>query len=309
MIAVFGTICLDRIHRIPHLPPPGGYVEIMESIVQLGGEAANTAHALARWNARFELIGNPIGQGPVADEIRIQLAQHGLDNARLTLRDNPPPVCEIFVTPDGQRTMMGYGFAQLETVSESGVIHDLTGITWITVDPNLGMASRIAADRARTLGASVYWMDFPPPGSPNAPDYAPGDWWQSSTDRFGEPDHTELNQRLIKRLAEHGLNAVLTDGARGLISGGPKAQTQTLAAFSIEPRIDSTGAGDCFRAGMLYGLFKGWNRESTLAFASAAGALTCRGLGALSTTPTLAEIKALLNQNGFKIDESTSASP
>jgi sulfofructose kinase len=44
--------------------------------------------------------------------------------------------------------------------------------------------------------------------------------------------------------------------------------------------VDTTGAGDIFHAGFIYGLLQGWPLQRQLEFASAAAALNCRAVGA-----------------------------
>ena len=51
------------------------------------------------------------------------------------------------------------------------------------------------------------------------------------------------------------------------------------AAFQVNP-VDTTGAGDIFHAGFIYGLLQGWALARQLEFACAAAALNCTALGA-----------------------------
>ena len=46
------------------------------------------------------------------------------------------------------------------------------------------------------------------------------------------------------------------------------------------PVVDTTGAGDTFHAGFIYGLLQGWPLERRLDFGCAAAALNCMGVGA-----------------------------
>ena len=39
--------------------------------------------------------------------------------------------------------------------------------------------------------------------------------------------------------------------------------------------VDTTGAGDSFRAGVIYGLLQSWNDEMTIDFASVVAACVC----------------------------------
>ncbi|QYK52966.1 MAG: carbohydrate kinase family protein [Fimbriimonadaceae bacterium] len=294
MILVFGTICLDRIHRVPRLPKPGGYVEISESTTGLGGEAANTAFALQKWKATFKLIGNSLGTGITSELIYSYLKNCHLQHAVTPKMANPSPICEIMVTPDGQRTMFGLGFANLDHFSDPNLVKDLAA-SWLTVDPNLGDSSIVAAKNARDLGAKIYWMDFPVPKSKNALPYQPGDVWQSSTDQFGESQNVAKNIEFISQFHEQtGALVILSDGKYGFYACGASLPARHFQPFHVTPQIDSTGAGDCFRAGMIYSLDLNKSLSDCFAFAAAAGSLACRGLGATATIPTLDEIHQLL---------------
>ena len=67
--------------------------------------------------------------------------------------------------------------------------------------------------------------------------------------------------------------------------------------FTIQPpetmAIDATGAGDAFRAGLLYGLLRGFDLPRSLCWGVAAGTLKVRSLGAATTLPGFQEIEAL----------------
>jgi len=49
---------------------------------------------------------------------------------------------------------------------------------------------------------------------------------------------------------------------------------RTFKPYAIKP-VDTTGAGDTFRAGIIYGLLKSWDDEATIEFASAVAACVC----------------------------------
>ena len=58
--------------------------------------------------------------------------------------------------------------------------------------------------------------------------------------------------------------------------------------------VDTTGAGDVFRGGFIYGRLSGWPIERMLRFANAAAAVSCTRLGALSGVPSPADVEAML---------------
>ncbi|EGG17196.1 carbohydrate/purine kinase domain-containing protein [Cavenderia fasciculata] len=141
---------------------------------------------------------------------------------------------------------------------------------------------------------------------------------QTNTNYFGTSGDKQANIVAAKEwLSRHPTTfLILTDGAHGLVIGGTlyhsdEGKSSSSSSYtepthynaiplpSDQPAIDSIGAGDAFRAGMLYSLGKGIPIEKAIQFASACGALNCRYRGGCNNVPTLSEIKSFLNQNGI----------
>lgn len=59
---------------------------------------------------------------------------------------------------------------------------------------------------------------------------------------------------------------------------------------------DTTGAGDAFRVGLLYGLLKSESVETSARMANAVAALKCRALGARTALPTVTELSELIEK-------------
>ncbi|MBC8066638.1 MAG: carbohydrate kinase family protein [Chlorobia bacterium] len=297
MILVFGTICIDRIRRVPHLPANGGYVEITEETDLLGGEAANTANALKIWGAEVSLYGNALGSGPDGDLLRRLLAETRLEfEAHRTRHAEPPaPVCDIYVTPDGERTMFGKNFSIMEA-DLSVVPISNAHANWFTAEPNMATLSREAARRAHQAGMKLYLMDFVGPNEP----IPPGSFWQCSTDWTGTRNNTQKNVVWVQDwVARTGCFAILSDGPNGFVAGSPDHPVRAYPPFPAPLVVDTTGAGDMFRAGMLFGLNQDWSIPDCLRFASAAGCLKCRALGATTDVPTVEEIKSHIERHPF----------
>ena len=60
---------------------------------------------------------------------------------------------------------------------------------------------------------------------------------------------------------------------------------------------DTTGAGDAFRVGFLYGLLKGETVETATKMANAVAALKCRAIGARTALPNVSELVDLIKTN------------
>jgi sugar/nucleoside kinase (ribokinase family) len=299
VILVFGTVCLDRVMRIAGLPKNGGYVEIESEISLLGGEAANTANALTAWGDRPVLAGNPLGTSMGAENLRKMLQGKGITSIELFKPGVEPeavvtPVCDIYVTPDGERTMFGRGFAHLEQFASQEEMPWPDENSWFTAEPNMEKLSREIVIEASRRNLNIYTMDFIRPDDP----VLPGAFWQSSTDWAGFRNNAQKNLQWVKQwVADRGCFAILSDGPNGFVAGSPDLPVRAYPPFPAPDVVDTTGAGDMFRAGMLHGLHLDWELSDCLRFASAAGCLKCRSLGATSHVPTVGEIRAHIAEN------------
>jgi sugar/nucleoside kinase (ribokinase family) len=86
------------------------------------------------------------------------------------------------------------------------------------------------------------------------------------------------------------------DGAMALVNG----KVLYARGFKIKA-IDTTGAGDVFHAGFIYGLLQNWEVAEIMKFANAVAALKCRDLGGRQGIPTLEEVQSFLLH--FSIDK------
>ena len=103
------------------------------------------------------------------------------------------------------------------------------------------------------------------------------DWFMPSIEEARELTGTDGPAQALQSLGAR--NVVLTlggDGMFALLDGG---RTLTRKAHRIEV-VDTTGCGDCFTAGVIAGLVRGYDIDETLAYATASSALVAQGLGA-----------------------------
>lgn len=85
---------------------------------------------------------------------------------------------------------------------------------------------------------------------------------------------------------------VITRGKNGAVAL-TNEEYITSAGFPVNTK-DTTGAGDIFHAGFIYGLIKRWSINRTLLFANASSALKCRELGGRKGIASLKEINSFL---------------
>jgi len=111
---------------------------------------------------------------------------------------------------------------------------------------------------------------------------------------------------LVKMKSFSPTAATITLGDKGSVTLSGDRMFST-PAFRVRV-VDTTGAGDVFHGGYIYGLLHGWDIKEVVRFASAFAALKCRMPGGRAGIPSLKEVEALLEdernnheENGFAI--------
>jgi ribokinase len=93
----------------------------------------------------------------------------------------------------------------------------------------------------------------------------------------------------------------LTKGVLTITLGGRGSVTfrgdeiMSVPAFDVQA-VDTTGAGDVFHGGYIYGLLRGWDLMETVRFASALAAIKCRAMGGRAGIPGLGEVMESLRE-------------
>lgn len=273
------------------MPKKGGYCPVFDQIELLGGEAANTASFLTMWRTEVVLAGNALGAGFEGDNLRLKLLERGLEIDYLT-RQGTTPVCDVYVTDDGDRTMFGVGFHTEDYCTPKSALPYRKG-GWFTADPNIADASREAIAGAYAAGMHLYLMDFFREDE-RIPE---GSICQYGTDWVGERFNHEANLKWVTDWTQrHKCTTILTDSGQGCYVCVPGFGAHHLPAYPVEVTRDTTGAGDAFRAGTLYGLIHRWTLGHSLRFGAAAAALKVPHIGATEHIPTVHEVKDQISQ-------------
>jgi sugar/nucleoside kinase (ribokinase family) len=286
----YGELGVDNIIRLPHLPTPELAAFSTDDSYHIGGAAANTAVWLARWGVLVRLAGNGIGRDDYGKRLWGWLSQHpALDLRYIEQReDTVTPFCRIMVTPDAERTILVYWYPQTPKTPLTADM--LGGARYLALDLYGGDERVAAAQVARRAGAQTVVSDVVWPDHPALPlaDIAVNSATYTS-ETFPGVDvlqHTRELQAISRGVI------VVTDGPRPV-----RVLDRDGAVFSVQPpqveAVDATGAGDAFRAGLIYGLLQGWSLSESAVWATAAGALKVQRVGAASDPPSREEVASL----------------
>lgn len=104
---------------------------------------------------------------------------------------------------------------------------------------------------------------------------------------------TEIGRIADVLLAAGVKNVVIKWGSRGCYIKNGETQLMIPAVLGVDC-VDTTGAGDSFAAGFLYGLYQGYSLEQCGKIANACGALAVQKLGAAQGIDNLEQVEQVL---------------
>ena len=272
------------------------YRDMGPAMEMSGGSAANTIVGIANLGARAAYVGK------VRDDQIGRLYTHDIRAAGVAFEtkaaaDGPATGCSyILVTPDGERTMNTYLGAAQELmpadideaqIAASGVIY-LEGYLW---DPKSAKeafvkASTIAHHAGRQVALTL--------SDSFCVDRYRGEFLDLM--RNGTVDLVFANEAELRSmyqtpdfdtaLAQLRVDAklgVVTRSEKGCVVAS-KAGVIAVPAFPIEKMVDTTGAGDLFAAGFLFGLVRGAGHENAGRLGALAAAEVIQHIGARPQT-------------------------
>ncbi len=272
-----------------------------------GGSAANTIVGLASLGARTAFIGK------TKDDGLGRAYSHDIRAAGVSFPTTPAAAgpstgrCYVLVTPDGERTMNTYlGAAQdlqptdidADAVAASAILY-LEGYLW---DPKNAKeaflkAAKIAHQSGRKVALSLSdafcvgrWRDeFLQLMRSHTVDLI----FANEAELHSLYQTSDFNTAVAALRADIDV-AVVTRSADGCVVVGGDA-AEAVSAFPVARVVDTTGAGDLFAAGFLFGV------------ASGADDRTCGRLGALAAAEVIqhmgarpeASLRDLAHENGL----------
>jgi len=269
-ILCYGEIDLDIYLAVSVLPSETRSAFVTSEFENVGGGAANTAIWLANWGVPTRLVGHELGDDRSGQLVREQFAQFSdLDTQYVVYHPNrQTPRCQCLVTPDSERTFILHWLDEIITTPLTSDM--LTDIKWLNLDLAGSIEPRHhAAQLASEHHISVLINDIYTEDHPLLP-YVDVIVISAAVARVKRPDMSPL--ALAECLREKGnCDVIITDAAQPITALLRSGDTLTCQPPSVA-NVDSTGAGDIFKAGLLYGLINNMTLKEALSWATAAGA-------------------------------------
>jgi sulfofructose kinase len=273
-----GLNATDTLIALADYPARGSKVEYRAANVLPGGQVATTVVACQHWDMSTRYVGI-LGDDAAATLHREAFTRSGVEMQIVTVPGGASPQSLILVDGGGERTVLCRRDERVALKSGDLDRQWIVNARALHVDGYDTEAATVAAGWARAAGIPVIAdLDEVYPGVERLLENV--DYLIVSRDipsrLMAEPD-LEMALRQMQRRYGCRLTAA-TLGHEGVVAWNGK-QVHHAAAYRV-PVVDTTGAGDIFHAGFIYGLLQNWPLERQLDFACAAAALNCMAVGA-----------------------------
>jgi sugar/nucleoside kinase (ribokinase family) len=287
-----GLNATDTLIALAEFPARGSKSEYSSASILPGGQVATTVVACQQWGLSTRYVGI-LGDDSAAKLHHDAFAAAGVETQIVTVTGGTSPQSLILVDAGGERTVMCRrdervtlqpGHLDRSWIVNARALH---------VDGYDTEAAITAAGWAREAGVPVIAdLDAPYPGVERLLENV--DYLIVSRDipcrLMDEPDLEKSLRSMQRRFGCRLAAATLGDG--GVLAWDGK-QLWHAPAY-IVPVVDTTGAGDIFHAGFIYGLLQEWPLEQQLDYGCAAAALNCTGVGARGRIGSVEAVKELM---------------
>lgn len=290
-----GLNSVDLLCVVPAFPTFNSKMKIEQFSRQGGGQVATAMVALTRWGAKTKYIGK-LGSDGLGQFSLHSLQEEGVDVSSVTIEPNTTNQFAVIIV-DGrsgerailwdrdERLMYHEGEIRKEDICSGKLLHldghDLPAAIqcarWAREE---GIPTVVDLDKVEPLTFDlIKEIDF-----------------VVTSSRFpslftGISDREKALFELQKHTPGFLCATSGHEGAMALVEG----EILRVKGFEVKV-VDTTGAGDVFHGGFIYGLLQNWEIEEILHFANAVAALKCRYLGGRKGIPALEEINRFLGR-------------
>jgi len=269
--------------------------------LEVGGSASITAVAAARLGLRVALAA-AVGDDPPGAFMLGQLAAEGVDTSSVAVRPDVPTGMTVALSAGGDRAILTATGAVATLTADDVPSPLVRRARHVHVSSYFLMADSLGPGLAGLLGAAragggttsldTNWDpaqrwgdDFLTAALAHAGLLLPNEAEAlrlsgAATLEQAVPALTAAGPGLVVKLGERG--ALCADGARRYLAQPPPV---TVA--------DTTGAGDCFNAGVIAGLLSGEDLPAAMVLGCAVGAASTRAPGGTAGCPDLATAQDL----------------
>ncbi|HEY1915629.1 MAG TPA: sugar kinase [Streptosporangiaceae bacterium] len=274
----------------------------------IGGSASITAVAAARLGLRVALVA-AVGDDPAGQLMTSMLAAEGVDVSAVAVRCDQATGMTLVLSRGSDRAILT-ATAAMASLTADDVPDELVRSaahmhvsSYFLLEDSLGPGLPGVFAAARAAGATTSLdTNWDPAGRwggpqlravlaqtdlllPNEAEALALSGADSLDDAIGRL--TGVGARLVVKLGARGARTAAPSPARDSAAGGSVQYDVSVPA--VEP-ADTTGAGDCFNAGLITGLLRGLDLPHAAALGCAVGAASTQALGGTGSVPALPDV-------------------
>jgi sugar/nucleoside kinase (ribokinase family) len=300
-LLVIGEINPDLILQGKDVTPAFGQAEklVENATLTIGSSSVIFACGAAKLGLKIAFIGI-VGDDVFGHYMLSQMQERGIDTANCIISKQETTGFSVILSQPHDRAILTYA-GSMANLRYEDIDQDLFKTAKHLHLGSFFMLKNLQKDVAK-LFASAKTAGLTTSIDTN---YDPLEMWDSGLHRVLEhtdvflPNETEALQITRQKSIEAAL-AQLSDiptlavklGSKG---GLAQQKDKTAIAPPLNVKVvDTTGAGDTFDAGFLYGYLNHWTLEQSLHLACACGSLSTQGVGGTAAQPTLEEALAAL---------------
>ena len=305
-ITIIGSLNIDHILKVTNLPLKGETVSSKTLTISEGGKGANQAIAISRLGLGVEIIGK-IGRDKYGEMLINNLKKCNVGISGLIVSNLKTGSAFITVDRKGDNLIVIFSGANSELkirdlrikekiIKESDIIILQQEIPKEVVSFSINYAHRLKKicilnySPVRKIEKKVL----------NKVDYLIVNEIELSQ-LIGYPVNQKNAEELIRKTHIFFINnIILTLGSKGSICLTADNRLIRVPSHRVNA-IDSTGAGDAFIGGFVYGLSTFKNIKESIIYGNAAGALAVTKFGAQTSFPNIFELNKFIKKQDVKI--------
>lgn len=298
---VIGDANIDLVVAgMSELPKPGQEVFVRNMSVHVGGGAALFSMALAKLGLRLAFNGI-LGKDGFGQYVRDHFDSYGIDTSYI-LSSSIGTGISIAINPENDRSFISYLGSnaelslkqlQMDSVAMAKHVH-LTGYRGRRNHAEYMNAVREIRALGVTTSIDVGWDET-------------GEWFSGIFELMGAVDVFFMNeveaahytgladiQDIVRHCTQYARHIVIKLGAAGAVAA-IDGKLKFRSGFQV-PVVDTTGAGDSFNAGYMYGFLTGKPAEQCLLYGNACGAMSVSKAGGSTGTPDRIALERFISE-------------
>jgi len=292
-VLVLGSINIDFVSFVSRYPHPGETLVSNDFGIFQGGKGANQAIALAKLDVPTLMLGK-VGKDILSDLALSSLKESGVDTSGISKsQKNSTGSASIWVNAQGQNSIVIYPGANGEVDEDIIIQHEkfFDGASWLLTQFEIPLESILLALKfAKKHGLKTIMDPAPVRKISNNDVWGLVDYLLPNEIELRELTHTEDVLKGIHILKSRGVKEVIVKLGKQGAGYEDKGIFNLFPTVPVEQVVDTTGAGDCFIAGFLYGMIQWRDIPQAIKIGNLTASYSIQKKGAAISFPKKSEI-------------------